>query len=79
MTINEFQRLVDKVEKIKKELARATGMKDVLLTTLKNEFDCDTLEEGELLLKNLTNKMNSMEKEYQDRMSKFEEQWDDKI
>lgn len=54
-------------------------MKDVLLTTLKNEFDCDTLEEGELLLKNLTNKMNSMEKEYQDRMSKFEEQWDDKI
>lgn len=77
MEIKRYQQLKNKLDNLQREVNRADGALDQTLLTLKTEFNCATLEEGEKKKSELQTKARKAEKKFNSLLNQFEEQWGD--
>jgi SOS-response transcriptional repressor LexA len=79
MDLREFEQIKAKVEKTKKELAKAEGVLSEHMRRLKDEFGCSSVEEAEKKLEQLQNKKVVLEEKYTKRLKKFKADWSEKL
>ena len=77
--LRQFTELKAKVEQAQQKADRAQGSLDQLNKQLKEEFDCDDLEEAETKLEELTKEEKSISKEFETALKQFEDRWKEKI
>lgn len=77
--LDQYKRLKDKADRAKQDHDRAAGACDQLMSTLKQEYDCDDLEEAERLKKKLTTEMKAAEAEYDEKLAAWEAQWGTRV
>jgi len=77
VTVEEFQRIKKKVESLQQEVSEAKGVLQTHLAKLKEEFECDSVEEAEALLEELKGKAESSEQQYTELMDEFREKYGD--
>jgi predicted nucleic acid-binding Zn-ribbon protein len=77
--INEFNHLRQKVQKLQRDADKAEGALNEQLKHLKEEFDCDSIEEAEAYLVELEKKVAAAEKIYRKELKEFRKQWGDKL
>lgn len=63
ISVQEYQRLLEEVPRLKNELAREEGAKEQMTKSLFEEFGISTLEELESLEKELTKEVEALESE----------------
>jgi len=72
----EYRRLKEEVEKVRQAVDRAKGALEQLNQRLKEEFNCKSIQEAELLLKTLKKEtaeaQESFEKQYSNYVKKYE-------
>ena len=76
-TIEELNRLRQKVETLKAESARAEGALGQVMQRLKVEFGCDSIEQAETKLKTLTKDADRAESEFTEAYDDFLKQHPD--
>jgi DNA repair exonuclease SbcCD ATPase subunit len=76
MDIKEFERLKDKVERAKRELAKAEGALEEVMGQLKSTYGCTTIEEAEKIYEELEEKTIKLEKVYEKKLKQFNDKWD---
>ena len=74
-TMKEFQRLKDRLDRLRRDRDRAQGVLDQLRATLKKEFDVKTLEEAEKLLRKLEREAKEQREEFQRELDKLEKEY----
>jgi len=77
ISIDRYQELQDSVNKKQQKLDRSKGALSQMEERLKNEFDCDSVEQAEKLLKKLEKEAAVAEKAFQKSFEAFEKEWDD--
>jgi len=76
-TVEKYQKLVDQVETIQRDINRAEGSLSTQLEKLKEEFKCNDIESAQKLLEQLKTDANKNEKDFQAALEKFEDKWSD--
>ena len=71
----EFRQLKDEVEQAKSDADKAKGALDQLMSQLKEEFDCDNLEEAKTLLKDFEKKRSKAAEEFEREMKTYQKKW----
>lgn len=79
VSVEEFQRLKKRVDKLRADVSRAEGALEQLLARLTTDFDCEDLESAELLLEELELKAKREEESYNRALQEFNEKWGDKL
>ena len=77
--IDQAVNLKKQIKKLEQEKERATGRVEQLMKTIQEEFNCNTLEEAEQLLKEKQKKKKELEEKYETEHEKFMEKWGDKL
>ncbi len=77
--LKEYQKLKDKSEKAKADFSRAEGALSQQMKKLEEDFDCDSVEKAEILLKELEKEEAEGEKEYEKEFTTFKEKWEEKL
>lgn len=75
--LEKYDRLKKKADKAKEDIARAEGALEQQLKKLKEEFDCETVEQAETLLVTLKKEEAAAESAYNEKMVEFEKKWGD--
>lgn len=75
--IAEYEALKSKVDRIKEELSEGAGEKKLLLKQLKKKFGVDTIEDARIKLRKLAKEHKKLEKQFNERMAKFDQEWFD--
>ncbi len=78
MDANEFLQLKKTLARLKAESARLQGGREMLLTRLTNEFQCNSVLEGKELLKDLKAKLTKDSEEYEKEYSLLEKELNNK-
>ena len=73
--VEKYQKLKQRAEKAKADVARAEGVLEEQKRKLKSEFGVDTLEDAEKLFEQLQKESQEAETKYNEEMVKFEEKW----
>lgn len=73
MDLKRYEKLRDDLAKIKREVDRAEGALLQLKKRLKEEFDCDSVEDAEDLLEELTEELEDKEREFEQELDRFED------
>jgi len=75
--MNESQliALKKKIENGKEELANLKGQKQYLMNTLKEEFDCTSLESAETLLRRKKEELKELETQINEELEELEESY----
>lgn len=68
-----------KLDKLKDLIARTKGRRDTLLEQIKSEFDCETVEDAEKLLKQWTKEATALETKYEKALNDFNTKYGDKL
>ena len=76
-TIEELNRLRQKVETLKTEASKAEGALGQVMQRLKVVFGCDTIEQAESKLKTLTKDADRSESEFTEAYDDFIKQYPD--
>lgn len=79
MDLAEYERLKKKADKLKAEADRAAGALDQTMKRLKEDFDCDDLEEAEKLLKKKEAAVEKAEQLYEKELTSFKAEWGEKL
>ena len=66
-----------KLEKLKAEKERAQGTIDHLTEKLKNDFECDSIEEAEIKMETLQKKADKYKNQIDETLESFEEKYQD--
>ena len=69
--IDELSQLRSRLDRLRQDVAKATGALDQVLSQLKGEFGCDDLEEAERKLKALTKEAKTAETVFLDALEEF--------
>lgn len=77
LTEEKFQELKEKVETKRREAERAEGALEVSMKRLKEEFECDTIEEAKALFKKQKKELERDEKEFKKKLKEYEDKWGD--
>ncbi len=77
--LDEYQTLKRKAEKAKSDVARAEGALEQQMKSLKDEFDCESIEDAEKMLKDLEKKESVAETKYNKELEEFKNKWEDKL
>ncbi len=77
--LKKLTQLREDIDHMRRESDKAQGALDAILTRLKNEFDCDDLEDAENLLEALRTKLESTRALFRSEMAKFERKWGEKL
>lgn len=75
--LQKYTELKEKVDKAKRERDRAAGALEQAEKQLKEQFDCNSLEEAEELLEAKQKDEARAEKKFEKAMTEFEEKWDE--
>jgi len=75
--LDRYQKLKGKADELQREADRAEGALEQLMDKLKDEFDCETLEEAEKLSKKLEKEAKKAEEDFETAIDMFEEKWGD--
>lgn len=75
LTEETFRRLQREQEEARSAASRAEGALSQLMTQLKDEFGCGSLEEAETLLENLEKKITKSETTLQRKLEEYQEKW----
>jgi len=73
--LRELSELKRKIEAAKSKSERAAGVVEQLMRTLKRDWDCSTIEEGQEKLSDLRKKVERMSKDFEKKRVAFEEAW----
>lgn len=79
MKVNDFLELKRKIDETKQKHSKAVGSRDTMLQRLKADYDCNSLEEAEEMLRGLQEKKTKLQKLHASRLKVFEEKWADKL
>lgn len=79
MNLKKYNQLQTTVEGLRKEANKAAGALDQLMSQLKKEFGCKTLEEAENLLRDLTKKEKRLAKQFEEGLQEFEKDFGEKL
>lgn len=81
MTIDleKYQVLKQKAEKSKSDVARAEGALEQQMKKLKDDFNCETITESEVLLRELEKAEKQAEQKYEKELTIFNEKWGDQL
>lgn len=74
---SEYQKLKDSAKRIKSEIDQAQGTLTAMMSTLKKDFDCETVEEGQKLLETMKESLELSEKIYESEVKKFKAAYGD--
>lgn len=75
MTEQEYKQLKREVEEASKRASRAQGALDELTRRLKQDFECDTFEQGKKLLTKLDARARKAEEAYEKAAESYREKW----
>ena len=78
MDLKQYENLKAQVEEAQRKVSQAEGALNQLTLQLKNEFNCDTLEQAEALLKQLVEKSEKLSEKHDLLLAKFEK-WKEKM
>lgn len=70
-TVNELNRIKDRVENLRKERDKAAGALEQILSRLKREFGCDSLQEAKKLHVSLSKEATKAEGDYERLLVEF--------
>lgn len=73
----KYEQLKNRVEQLKKEQLKAEGSLEHLLSQLKNEFDCDSLEEARAYLVELKQQLADAQEQLDQDLAEFQEKHKD--
>jgi len=76
ITEQEYRRLKEEYETAKSEAEQAKGALSQLTEQLKEEFDCDNLEQAEAKLKRLMAEQERIEKDFRRSLKDYETKWE---
>lgn len=81
MSINlaEFQTLRKKCEDLKSQADRAAGALEQRMKELANEFGCNSVEEGQKLLAQMSKDLEEKENTYKTKLAEFKEKWEKEL
>ena len=79
MNIQDFEKLKDRVDKLKQKLQRTKGSRDTLAARLKSEFGCSSLKDAKTKLAELKREVTTLKQEKEQKLSDFAEQWESKL
>jgi len=77
MTEEQYRTLKRGVEEAKAAASRAKGAHDQLLKQLSDEFGCESLVEGEKLLKRLEKETSAAEQKFTKAESEYRQKWEE--
>jgi len=77
--VKEFQRLQDKVARLQREADKAEGALAEQMKRLKTEHGCESIEQAEKLLAELTEEQEAAEKQFSKASAKFEKRWKEEL
>lgn len=75
MTEDEYRKLRERVDLSRSKAEQAKGSLETLMQQLKEEFECDTLEEAQTLVKDLEKKAARAEKALEQAVATYEAKW----
>jgi hypothetical protein len=75
-TLEQLTALKAKTEKLQREKDQAEGALKQSLRRLKEEFDCDSVEETQKLLCKLEGDEEAAQRNFDKAFAKFEKEWD---
>ena len=75
MDLKEFTRLKSKVDELQCRKDRATGALEQLRKQLKDEFDCESVEEAQKLLAKMEKEESKLEKDFDISLKEFNEKY----
>ena len=78
-TVDEYTQLKKRVDNARQKADKAEGALEEVLRKLKKDFDCKTLAEAKLKLKQLKKEGSDLEAEFETAVKKFKKTWGDKI
>lgn len=73
--IDDLQAQLRKVERLQREADKAAGLESHLLARLKEEFGCDSLNEGERKLVELESEERAAARKYAKEFRAWKEKW----
>lgn len=81
MTIDleEYSALKRKAEKLRSQADRAQGALEHHMKRLRDEFDCNSIEEAEEALEELKKEEEKIAEKYGKALEKFKKEWGDKL
>jgi len=79
MNIREYEKLKDKVDRLKADAERAKGAFDSVMDRLADDCGCNSIEEAEEKLGKLKTERDKAEKSYEKAMSTFQKKWGEKL
>jgi hypothetical protein len=77
--LDDFDRMKREEAKLRSQVDKAKGALQQILKRLKEEFGCETVEEGEKLLKKLTAERDAKAEKYLAERKRFKSKWKDKL
>ena len=75
LPVERYQKLKTRVDSLRREADQAQGELNSLMRRLKEGFGCKTIKEAERLLKKKQNEADQLEKELEEKLAAFEEEW----
>ena len=75
--VEEYKRLKAKADALKADADKAEGALENQLKQLRDEFDCDDLDEAKELLASLKKRERIAETKYDKALAKFRGKWDE--
>ena len=79
MELDKYQRMKKQAEGLRVKAERAAGKVEQLMAQLKEQFDCDTIEEAQEKLKALEKKKNKSKQAFDRAYKLFEAEWGEKL
>ena len=79
MDVKRYTELKNTVDRLQRDHDRAEGVLSGLMSRLKQEHDCDTLEEAKAKLKQLERKAQEAEQRADEALAEFEESYGDQL
>lgn len=79
ITPEEFQELKEQIDKLKQDRDQAAGALKELRKRLQAEHGCKTVAEAKIKSKELTGKIEKLEKQYRMMEKEIKRKWGDKL
>lgn len=73
--LNKYNRLRERSDKSKSDVARAEGVLEEQMRKLKQEYNVDSIEQAEMLIQTLEDEERALEASYNEKLKAHEEKY----
>lgn len=73
--LERYEELKSEVETAQASVSKAEGALESHMSSLKEDFDCDSLDEAEELLEKFRKEAKTAETDYKEKLAEFEDKW----